>query len=126
MRRMGGILAGVGMAFAVAAPGAQADAAKQCGSFSFSPDTTLSASHYGVGDLTALRTSCPVARRVAGALEGRGGLTYRSHGFTCKGTAQSTEPGARKDWRCRRTVVKKVKGHKRTVRQVVTFYSLGA
>jgi hypothetical protein len=111
---------------ALAAPAAHADATKSCGDLPFDQGTTLESSNYGAGDLTALRTSCSVARLVAHDLEGRGGLSYTSHSFRCKGTATSSEPGARKDWRCTRTVIKGKRPHRRKVRQVVTFYSLGA
>jgi hypothetical protein len=104
---------------ALGASTAHADARKPCGELAFDAGTTLSASNYGAGDITALRTSCPVARMIARALEGKGGLAYTSHRFRCRGTAKSQAAGARKDWRCTRTVSKGKP-------QVVTFYSLGA
>ena len=118
-------MAAIGV-LALGAPAARADATKPCGELAFSPGTTLESSNYGAGDITALRTSCPVARLVVRGLEGRGGLSYSAHGFRCKGTATSSEPGARKDWHCTRTVIKGKRPHRRKVRQVVTFYSLGA
>src|SRR4051812_3888930 len=125
MRSLIGAVAVVG-AVAVGAPAAHADATEQCGELAFNAGTTLHASNYGAGEITALRTSCAVARLVARGLEGQGGLAYSSHQFRCKGTATSSEPGARKDWRCKRTVIKGERPHRRKVAQVVTFYSLGA
>jgi hypothetical protein len=125
MRGAFGALAAIG-ALTLAAPLARADAAKPCGELAFNAGTTLESSNYGAGDITALRTSCPVARLVARGLEGKGGLSYTAHRFTCKGKATSSAPGARKDWRCTRTVIQGKRPHRRQVRQVVTFYSLGA
>src|SRR3954453_7846579 len=125
MQRLFGPMAALGL-LALGVPAAQADATKQCGELAFNAGTTLESSNYGAGDITALRTSCPVARLVPRGLEGPGGLAYSSNHFRCKGTATSTEPGARKDWRCMRTVIQGKRPHRREIRQVVTFYSLGA
>jgi len=125
MRQLFVLMAASG-ALALGAPAAHANATKQCGDLAFNAGTTLESSNYGAGDLTALRTSCPVARLVARGLADHGGLSYSSHRFRCKGTATSTEPGARKDWRCTRTVITGKRPHRHQIRQVVTFYSLGA
>jgi hypothetical protein len=118
MRRLIGPVAALAV-LALGAPTAHAGARKQCGELAFNAGTTLSASNYGAGEITALRTSCPVARMVARALEGKGGLAYTSHRFNCKGKAKSREAGARKDWRCTRTATKRKP-------QVVAFFSIGA
>src|SRR5690348_1682219 len=103
MRGVFGTIATIGV-LALGVPAAHADAAKQCGELAFDAGTTLESSNYGAGDIMALRTSCAVARMVARGLADHGGFSYSSHRFRCKGTASSSEPGARKDWRCTRTV----------------------
>ena len=49
-------------ALTAGAPAAHAAAAEQCGELAFNAGTTLSASNYGAGEITALRTNCAVAR----------------------------------------------------------------
>jgi|SRR4051794_9669070 len=125
MNRLLGLIAVLG-ALIVAAPAAHATAALQCGDLAFDKGTTFEASNYGAGEITALRTNCAVARQVARGLKSKGGLAYSAHGFACKGTATSSEPGARKNWRCSRTVMSGKRPHRSRVRELVTFYSLGA
>src|SRR3954453_8410317 len=123
MNRLLGLIAVLG-ALIVSAPAAHATAALQCGALAFDKGTTFEASNYGAGEITALRTNCAVARQVARGLKSKGDLAYSAHGFACKGTATSSEPGARKNWRCSRTVTSGK--HRSRVRELVTFYSLGA